>query len=152
MATYIGLFFALFGPARLALFSKMFLPDRPSLVESMLAESALGLICATVLVILVFWERRTLSSIGIKPLSLWSIAWGLAFAAFLIWVYSPVLGWLMALERIPWFTEGIAKLDACPLWYLTLMIIIGGTADELQHHGYVPCSHGPSNIKLVQKS
>ncbi|MGA2402137.1 MAG: CPBP family intramembrane glutamic endopeptidase [Syntrophobacteraceae bacterium] len=136
-ATYIGLCLALFGPAGLAFLSKTFLPDRPNLVESILAQLVLVLICAMVLVILIFWERQTLSSIGIRPLSLQSIARGGAFAAFLIWVYSPFLGWVMALARIPWFTEGIAKLAAYPAWYLTLIIIIGGTAEEFLHRGYV---------------
>lgn len=136
-ATVIGLCLAILGPVGVAIFSKMFLPDRPDLVESMLTESLLVSICAAVPAIVIFWERRTLSSIGIKPSILKSIAWGGAFALFLILVYSPFLGWLMALARIPWFTEGIAKLAVYPAWYLTLMIVIGGTAEELLHRGYL---------------
>jgi len=136
-ATAIGLCLALFGPAGLAFVCKTFLPGRPNLVESILAQLVLVLICAMVLVILIFWERQTLSSIGIRSKSLQSIAWGGAFAAFLIWIYSPFLGWVMALARIPWFTEGIAKLAAYPAWYLTVIIIIGGTAEEFLHRGYL---------------
>jgi membrane protease YdiL (CAAX protease family) len=136
-ATYIGLSFALLGPAGLAFLSQTFLPAQPSLLESILAQLALVLICVTVLVILIFWERQPLSSIGIKPLRPQSVACGGAFAAFLIWIYSPFLGWVMTLARIPWFTEGIAKLAAYPAWYLTLIILIGGTAEEFLHRGYV---------------
>ncbi len=136
-AAYIGLCLAVLGPAGLAFLSKTFLPNRPGLVESILAQLMLVLICAMVLVILIFWERQTLSSVGIKPFHLHSVAWGCAFAAFLIWVYSPLLGWVMALARIPWFTEVTAKLAAYPAWYLTLIIIIGGTAEEFLHRGYL---------------
>jgi membrane protease YdiL (CAAX protease family) len=136
-ATTVGLCVALLGPVGLAILSKKFLPDPPNLAMSILAELVLVSVCAMVLAIVIFWERRTLSSIGLKPLSLRSIAWGGVFAAFLIWAYSPFLGWVMALARIPWFTEGAAKLTAYPVWYLTLIIIIGGTAEELLHRGYL---------------
>lgn len=134
--TLVGLSLALFGPAVLAFLGNAFLPETPSITESVFAQLVLVLICASVLVILLRWERRALSSVGVKPLSWRSIAWGCAFAAFLIWVYSPLLGRAMALARISWFTEGLAKLAAFPAWYLTLIIIIGGTAEEFLYRGY----------------
>lgn len=136
-ATYVGMCIALLAPAGLACFSKTFLQNRPNLLESILAELMLVLICAAVLAIVVFWERQTLSSIGVRTSILRSIAWGGAFAAFLIWVYSPFLGWLMALARIPWFAEGVARLPTYPAWYLTLMIVIGGIAEEFLHRAYL---------------
>jgi len=132
----VGLSLALFGPAVLAFLSNAFFPESLSLTESVFAQLVLVLICAFVLVILFRWERQTLSSVGVRPLGWQSIAWGCAFAAFLIWVYSPLLGRAMVLARIPWFTEGLAKLAAYPAWYLTLIIIIGGTAEEFLNRGY----------------
>ena len=58
------------------------------------------------------------------------------FAAFLVWVYSPLLAQVMAFVQIPWFTEGLAKLSRFPVWYLVLAVVIGGTAEELLYRGY----------------
>jgi uncharacterized protein len=134
-ATSIGLCLALFGPALLAHLSTTFFPD-PGFTISVLGELVLVSICLSVLLILFKWERLGLPSVGIKPLSPKSVAWGCAFAAFLIWIYSPLLGRAMVLAGIPWFTEGMARLSTYPAWYLTLAVIIGGTAEEFLYRGY----------------
>ncbi len=70
------------------------------------------------------WEHKRLSSVALKLLRWQSIAWGIIFAALLIWIYS-LLGLAMAFAGVPWFTEGLSGLAIYPLWCLVLAILIG---------------------------
>jgi uncharacterized protein len=135
-ATSVGLFLALFGPAMLAILIEQHFATQPSLSRSLIAQLVLAAICGCVLLIVLCGERQTLSSVGIRPLHWRSIAWGSGFAVFLIWIYSPLLALAMAFAQIPWFTEGLARLSAYPIWYLMLAAIIGGTAEEFLYRGY----------------
>lgn len=133
--SYIGLCLALLGPAVMALIFETFFASRRSLGPALSAQLTLVLISACVLVIVLRREHKRLSSVGVKPLQWQSIAWGTAFAAFLIRVYSP-LGLAMAFFHVPWFTEGLSKLAEYPIWYLVLAVLIGGTAEEFLYRGY----------------
>ena len=42
----------------------------------------------------------------------------------------------MAFAKIPWFTEGLSKLAAYPVWFLVLAVVIGGGAEEFLYRGY----------------
>ncbi len=132
----IGLCLALLGPAALALFFETFFDARRTLAAALLAQLIFLLICACVVTIVMRWEHQRLSSVGLRPLCWQSVAWGGAFAAFLIWIYSPLLAKAMAFAQIPWFTEGLSKLSAYPIWYLVLAVLIGGTAEEFLYRGY----------------
>jgi membrane protease YdiL (CAAX protease family) len=134
--TSVGLCLALLGPAALALLSTIFLVAERSLGTALLAQLEFVFICACVLTIVLRGEHRTLSSVGLQPFRWQSIAWGGAFAAFLVWIYSPLLAQAMAFAKIPWFTEGLAKLAAYPLWFLVFAIVIGGAAEEFLYRGY----------------
>ncbi len=134
--TSVGLCLALLGPAALALLSETFFVAERGLGAALLAQLAFLLICACVLMIVLRGEHRTLSSVGIQPFRRQSIVWGGAFAAFLVWIYSPLLALAMAFAKIPWFAEGLAKLAAYPVWFLVLAIVIGGGAEEFLYRGY----------------
>ena len=62
----IGLSLALLGPAILAFISVNTSQINPG--SGLLAQAVLVFLCICVLVILVGWERQTLSSIGFMPL------------------------------------------------------------------------------------
>lgn len=134
--TSVGLCLALLGPAALGLLSEIFLVAERSLGAALLAQLVFVLICACVLMIVLRGEYRTLSSVGLQPFRWQSIVWGGAFAAFLVWIYSPLLALAMAFAKIPWFTEGLSKLAAYPLWFLVLAIVIGAAAEEFLYRGY----------------
>jgi membrane protease YdiL (CAAX protease family) len=134
--TSVGLCLALLGPAMLALLSETFFVSERSLGAALLAQLVFVLICASVLIIVLRGEHRTLSSVGLQSFRWQSIVWGGAFAAFLVWVYSPLLALAMAFAKIPLFTEGLAKLAIYPVWFLVLAVVIGGTAEEFLYRGY----------------
>ena len=134
--TTFGLCLALLGPAVLAFFREKVFAVPQNLGAALLGELVLVVLCASVLVIVVRWEHQPLSSVGVLPLRWQSAAWGAALAAFIIWVYAPLLARAMAFAHLPWFTEGLAKLTAFPVWFLALAVVIGGTGEELLYRGY----------------
>jgi membrane protease YdiL (CAAX protease family) len=134
--TSVGLCLALLGPAALALLCGIFFVAERGLGAALSAQLVFVFICACVLIIVQRGEHQTLSSVGLLPFRLQSIAWGGAFAGFLVWIYSPLLAQAMAFAKIPWFTEGLAKLAAYPVWFLVLAILIGGAAEEFLYRGY----------------
>jgi len=63
-----------------------------------------GLVATVAVIPLVFfWEHSSASSIGLKSLTLQSFAWGLALAAFFMYVFSPVAYWALLRFRLGGF-------------------------------------------------
>ncbi len=135
-ATSTGVFLALFGPAITAWIGCKVLADKPLPLVAPFAQLSLMLICASLLIIIRRYEGLSLASVGLGTLSWKSVAWGGAFAAFLIWIYSPLLGKAMALAGISWFAEGLGKAREIPTWYLAVAILIGATVEEFLYRGY----------------
>ncbi len=135
-ATLTGVCLALFGPGITAFVSVKIFADQPLLWVAPFAQLSMILICASIMMIIKHRERLTLASIGLRTFNWRSVAWGGAFAAFLIWIYSPVLAKAMAVAGISWFEEGLGKARALPSWYLIIAILIGGTVEEFLYRGY----------------
>jgi membrane protease YdiL (CAAX protease family) len=130
-----GLLAALFGPVLVAVASeKSAQPDR--LGPHLFAQAGLVAIVAVVLSIVFFWERESASSIGLKPVTLRSLAWGLALAAFFMYIFAPVSDRALRLLRLGGFDKGLRRLQRLPVWYLILAVVIGGVAEEILYRGY----------------
>ncbi|NJM96843.1 MAG: CPBP family intramembrane metalloprotease [Phormidesmis sp. RL_2_1] len=136
LSTIIGLCFALGGPALLARFGNHFSSNLESLVSKLLQQIALAMLFVIILGIVVFGEQQSLSSIGLHSLRWQSILWGLIFAGFLIFIYSPLLVWSMTKLGLAGFEKGLAKLESLPFWYLALAVVIGGVVEEVLYRGY----------------
>src|SRR5262245_40513457 len=81
-ATLFGLAIALFGPLCVAIASERPAQAPNRLGRLLLAQAGLVAIVAAVLAVVFFWERNPASSIGLKSLTLQSLAWGFALAVF----------------------------------------------------------------------
>jgi uncharacterized protein len=136
LPTMIGLCFALGGPALLARFGSQFCSNPESLVSKILQQIALAMLFVIILGIVVFWEQQPLSSIGLHSLRWQSILWGLIFAGFLVFIYSPLLMWSMTKLGFAGFGKGLSKLTLLPVWYLILAVVIGGVVEEGLYRGY----------------
>jgi uncharacterized protein len=136
LSTIIGLCFALGGPALLARFGSQFFSDPESLVSKILQQIALATLFVIILGIVIFGEQQSLSSIGLHSLRWQSILWGLIFAGFLVFIYSPLLMWSMTKLGFTGFEKGLAKLTLLPVWYLILAVVIGGVVEEGLYRGY----------------
>ncbi|BAZ04310.1 CPBP family intramembrane glutamic endopeptidase [Calothrix sp. NIES-3974] len=136
LSTIIGLCFALAGPALLARFGSQFFRNPESLASKILQQIALAMLFVIILGIIVFGEEQPLSSIGLHSLRWQSILWGLIFASFLVFIYSPLLMWSMTKLSFVGFEKGLAKLTPLPVWYLILAVVIGGIVEEGLYRGY----------------
>jgi membrane protease YdiL (CAAX protease family) len=132
----LGLCVAMGGPILLAGPAGKALGDPHRLSTNLLGQILLWALVATILALVIFWERRPLGSIGLRPLGWHSVVWGLALAGALI-LLMPI--WAGALSRIglpPSYEGGFAKLAGLPPWFLVFASLTAGVAEETLYRGY----------------
>ncbi len=135
-ATITGLCFAISGPVLIASFGTKLFGSPEGLISKVMQQIILAALLITVLGIVIFWERQSLSSIGLHQFQWQSILWGLGFAGFLSFIYSPLLMWAIDQLGLAGFETGLAKLTPLPIWYLVLAVVIGGVVEEVLYRGY----------------
>src|SRR6185436_1521087 len=135
-ATSLGLLLALLGPILIALVGEPMNHVLSPLTASLVGELALVAVVAGVLLIVLRWERQPLSSIGLRPPRWQSLAWGLALAAFFVYVFAPAVFWALRRLHLQGFESGLNKLSGLPLWVVVLAVVIGGFAEEVLYRGY----------------
>lgn len=103
------------------------------------------LLIAALLAVVVFWERLSLSTIGIRPLVKSDIAVGVTGYAILIALNAVVLaihGWLAPPHHplpagvSPLAPKQFSMLKQIPLWLSILVVISNGFAEELSARGF----------------
>lgn len=132
--TIVGLVLALVGPVLLASPLGAILGAPESLTTKLLEQLSLWVLFAMVIGIVMLWEKRPLSSIGLR-FQWQSIAWGLLLAAVLIFS-DPLFVWLLEKTGIAGFEEGFAKLRGLPVWFLVLAAATAGVVEETLYRGY----------------
>src|SRR5262249_565126 len=70
------------------------LGDPTQLSSALIGQLLFWLLAATVLVIVVFWERQTLGSLWLQPFHWQSIVWGLLFVVAYYAVLFPTGEWV----------------------------------------------------------
>ncbi|MCU0535600.1 MAG: CPBP family intramembrane metalloprotease [Hydrococcus sp. Prado102] len=131
LPTIAGLCLALIGPALIASFD-----NYQSLTSKVLGQIVLATLAIVILGIVIFWEKQPLSSIGLHSWHWHSLIWGLAFAGFLIFIYSPLLLWAMNKLGRSGFESGLDELTKLPVWYLIFAVGSGGIVEEILYRGY----------------
>jgi len=124
------------GPPGIAVASESSEQPAKRLGPLLAAQAALVVVVAAVLGIVFFREHEPVSSIGLKPLSPVSFAWGLGLAAFFVYVYAPAAYRTLRRLGLGGFEKGFARLQGLPVWYLILAVAIGGAAEEILYRGY----------------
>lgn len=134
--TVFGLVIAMLGPIFVAIASERSVQPPNRLGPLLFAQAGLVAIVAVILSLVFFWEHSSASSIGLKSLTLQSFAWGLALAAFFMFVFSPVAYSALRRFSLGGLDKGLLRLQGLPVWYLVLAVIIGGVAEEILYRGY----------------
>jgi membrane protease YdiL (CAAX protease family) len=132
----VGLGLALFGPLVLAALSERRSGGPARLGESLVGQALFAAIAAAVLWIAFAVEKLSPAELGFRPLRWQAVVWGGALAVFFIRGFGPAAYWAMQRLRLRGFERGLARLGALPFWYLTLAVVIGGTAEEILYRGY----------------
>ena len=131
LATWIGLFIALFGMLIVRQVVNYLWPD-PTFASAMIKEAGMWLVALSLFVIIKVGERLPLSSIGLGTARLGkSILWGLLLGVGCL----LVAGLLVALTG---YTGGeVGKsFDKLPTWLLSLIVLRAGVVEELCYRGY----------------
>lgn len=131
-----GLLLVLAGPPLVAAASVQLWGDRPTAVQSLVGQAALWALAGALLTLVRFRERRPLSSIGIDSFSRWSLAWGAAIAATLLYIATPVGLALVNVLALAGFDHGLARLRLLPLPVLASAALTAAVVEELFYRGY----------------
>jgi uncharacterized protein len=129
VATWIGLFLALFSMIIIRDIFRHFAPDAgPGL--NLLKESLMFSSAGTVLWLLRFREGQSLRSIGLGTSPWWkSLLWGLVIGAICLAI-------AVGLALLTHYGQGTSYLDKLPLSIVTLIVLRAGIVEELFYRGY----------------
>ncbi len=129
LATWVGLFLALFSMVIIRDIFRHFAPDAgPGL--TVLKESLMFASAGTVLWILRFREGQPLRSIGLGTSPWWkSLLWGLFTGALCLAV-------AVGLALLTHYGQGTSYLDKLPVSIVTLVVLRAGIVEELFYRGY----------------
>lgn len=132
----LGLLLAWFGPMLVALVGKRCNHSPTRLFYSLVGEVALVAITITTLLIVSHYRSNAFTAIGIHPLRWQTGVYGIGLAIFLMYGFSPLAYWLVAQIRRGDFGDGIAKMEAIPLWLSIVAVFVGGAIEEILYRGY----------------
>ena len=132
----VGLLVAFGGPAVLLSPADRLLGPPERLMTKLLEQLMLWVLLAIIVAIVIFWERRPLASMWLRPFAWQSIAWGLLFAAATIYVVMPILTRGSRTAGIPGFEAGMAKILVLPVWLRVVAVVTAGIVKDALFLGY----------------
>lgn len=130
--TIVGLCIALGGTALPV--NKLF-GNPEGFAARVLGQGFLWMLFCVVIVIVIQWEKQSLSSIGFH----WqwrSVAWGFLLTAVMIFLTAPLGDWAVRQSGLPGFESGFAKLAKLPVWFLVAAAVTAGIVEETLYRGY----------------
>ena len=89
-----------------------------------------------IVAIVILWEKQPLASIGLGPLHVSSVAWGLGLAVVMIVVVMPSLAWGLRVAGIAGFDAGMARILVLPVWIRIIAVITAGVVEDTLYIGY----------------
>ncbi len=135
-AAIVGLVVAVGGTVLLASPASRLLGDPDRLSTRITEQLTLWALFATILAIVLGWERLPLASIALEPFHWTSLAWGVALALTLVYVAVPIAMRVLAASGLPGFESGIAKVVALPVWFRIFAVVTAGVVEETLFRGY----------------
>jgi uncharacterized protein len=136
LSTAVGLLVAWGGTALLVSPVATRLEDSSSVMMNVLGQAALWLLCAVVIGIIWFWERKPLESLWLRPLQWRSLGWAVAlFVANLIFLF-PITEWVRSAVGLPGYGAGMEKVLSHPVWFRLLAVLTAGVVEEVLFRGY----------------
>ncbi len=136
VASLVGLIVALGGTILLVSPASRLLGKPDAIVTRLYGQAALWLLLAVVVAIVLFWERKPLTSLWLRPFHWQSVAWGLLLAAAMIYLVFPVRVWLIRVSGLPDFQAGLETVLALPIWFRVVAVVTAGVVEETLFHGY----------------
>lgn len=134
---WLGLLLALGGPAVVVGVLHSPLVSLPELQHREAAWAAVWGLVLALFALVVFGERRSLASIGLKRLTGASLLWGLIAAALAILAFPACAAVLaaMGIDSQP-SASSYAALAALPLWARLMTVVTAAVCEEVLYRGY----------------
>jgi len=136
LPTIAALLLALGGPPLLTIVSAKVLGESQSVVTLLPFDLLMWALLGVILVIVVFVERKPVSSIGLATPRWSTLAWGLLLALVVTFVLAPLVTAAMGRFGLPGYERGLRPLLALPAWYRVLLAVTAGAVEEPLYRGY----------------
>lgn len=134
--TIVGLLVALGGVAALASPAARWLGDPAALRTRLLEQLVLWLLFGAVIAIVLGWESRPLSSIGVKPGWGRSAVLAAGLTAFVVGVVSPRVMRLVQSAGFGSVESGVVPFASLPIWFRLFAVLTAGVVEETLFRGY----------------
>jgi membrane protease YdiL (CAAX protease family) len=133
----VGLSLAWIGTAFLISPAAVRVFGHPSnLPMAFVGQALLWGLAGAVVAIVLFWERRPLASLWLKPVRWQSVAWGFALLTITYVVIFPISEWVRHTAGLAGFAQGMEQVMRFPLSYRITASISAGVVEELLFRGY----------------
>ena len=116
-------------------------PDRTA--THVRGHAALWLLAASVLAIVVFWERRPLDSLWWRTPDWRTVALAVALAVTHVKVVFPFNLWLLKRSGLPGFQTGVERVLVLPLWLRIVAVVTAGVVPAFAFLHYPNWGPGP---------
>ena len=129
--TGVGLFLAMFGPFIILAIKRAIKTDLLALWPRL----AFWSLCLSIIAIVLWWEQRPLSSIGIVPLTAKSIGVGLVVGLLITFIF-PLMQALLEKLGLAGYDGGLAKIIALPFWSRVGVLLTAGIVEEILYRSF----------------
>lgn len=132
---YLGLALSLVGPALLVLAVRYGIAPKPVLRRRLFSAAGLWILTGLVMLVLLA-QHRSFDSIGLGPISLANVLWGLAGggAGILAFPLCMIILRAFRVSTVP--AQDTNGLMGLPLWARILILITAAVTEEVLYRGY----------------
>jgi membrane protease YdiL (CAAX protease family) len=124
------------GPPFLAIIGKRLLGGSPGFSIQIVLQLVLCSFAAIILFIVIRCEELPLSSIGLRPLTWFTIGSGFVLTLVALYVLPFLTGRLVHVIGLGGFEPGLSRLVSLPVWFRIFVAITSGTVEEILYRGY----------------
>jgi membrane protease YdiL (CAAX protease family) len=107
-----------------------------SVVMGVIGQAAMWLLCAAVIGIALFWEKKPLKSLWLKPIQWQSFAWAGVLIIAHIAILFPATEWIRKSIGLPGYGAGMETALASPVWLRVFAVFTAGIVEEVLFRGY----------------
>jgi membrane protease YdiL (CAAX protease family) len=110
--------------------------DASSTLTGIVAQIALWSLCGAVVGIVVYWEKRPLATLWLKPFQSQSFAWAGLLVLVSILVLFPITEWVRKAVGLPGYAMGMETALAYPGWLRVFAVLTAGVVEETLFRGF----------------